>query len=112
MSALRSVSLLLAGISLLFVVAAGTMLYAMQVEEPTLRFQPAGLSIANNRDSCVQYVRLYSVEAFTNRERATLWHAGVKGILAWGLILVLAFAWVYRIARKYSGRTLTYWRPM
>ena len=105
MPALRPISLLLAGFSLLIAVVAGMALYAMQLEQPTLRFQPAVLNVTAGPESCAPLARLYSYATESNRQSSGLWRVGLEGFLLWGALSAVMFSWVYAFLRKLPERS-------
>ena len=111
MKALRPVCLLLAGISLLIVLASGMTLYAMRIGESSVQFQQASpqdvmtrvseaRDVATVRDLCLPLVQVYNSQSNMNRELSGLWRNGLMTVLCWSVLCAIIFAWVFAVLRN------------
>lgn len=116
MKTLRPICLLLAGVSLLFGLASGMILYATHVGEPTVQYRQAAPQdvskrmseapdIATVRNLCLPLVQVYNSQSNTVRELAGLWHNSLMAALGWAALSAVMFLWVFGVLYKTDEQT-------
>ena len=111
MKTLRPICLLLAGISLLVVLACGMTLYAMYVGEPSVQYRPSSpqvvitrlseaRDVATARDLCLPLIQVYDSQINTIRELSGLRRFGLVAVLCWAVLSALMFAWIFAVLRN------------
>ena len=111
MNTLRPVCLLLAGFSLLVVLACGMTLYALQIGEPSVQFrqvssQEFAKSISEARDAsavrdiCLPLAHAYNAQSSMVQELSSFRCIGLMAALCWGALSAIVFAWVFAVLRN------------
>jgi hypothetical protein len=111
MKALRPICLLLAGLSLLFVVACGMTLYAMSIGESSVQFRQSSpqdvmtrvseaRDVATVRNLCLPLAQIYNSQSNLVRELSNLWRSGLMTVLCWAVLSAFMFAWVFAVLRN------------
>lgn len=115
MKTLRPICLLLAGISLLVILASGMTLYAMCIGEPPVQYRQSSSQnvlmrvseardVAAIRELCLPLARVYTSQSDMVRELSGLWRGGLVAVLCWATLSAIMFLWVFAVLYKTEQR--------
>lgn len=113
---LRPICLLLAGISLLIVMACGMTLYAMRIGEPSVQYWQSSSqdvvtrvsearNVATVRNLCLPFAQVYNSQSNMVRELTSLWRVGLMAVLCWAVLSAIMFSWVFAVLHNMEQQT-------
>jgi len=111
MKTLRSICLLLTGVSLLFVLTCGMSLHVMRIGESSVQYRQSSLpnivtqlsdesDVATIRGLCLPLVRAYNAQTNLNAEQSDFWRYGLITALGWAILCAIIFGWVFAVLRN------------